>query len=143
MPRGTKAPKLWPAEPVKCMRIVSSGRPSGPWRRVSSEAMVLLDHPPDGDLGADRGPVEDGREVEPARLPVVHGMPHVEEIRAADQLVHGAGPELGQVLAHLFGDEAEESLHELGLARELGTELGVLGGDAHGARIEMADAHHD
>ena len=27
MPRGTKAPKLWPAEPVKLTRIVSSGRP--------------------------------------------------------------------------------------------------------------------
>ena len=107
------------------------------------ETVVLLDHPPDGDLGADLGPVEDGREVEPARLPVVHGRPHVEKIRAADQLVHGADPELGHVLAHLFGDEAEEGLHELGLARELGAELGVLGGDAHGARVEMADAHHD
>ena len=27
MPRGTNAPKLWPAEPVNVMSIVSSGRP--------------------------------------------------------------------------------------------------------------------
>ena len=30
MPRGTNAPKLWPAEPVKCSWIVSSGKPVGP-----------------------------------------------------------------------------------------------------------------
>jgi hypothetical protein len=29
MPRGMKAPKLWPAEPLKWMRMVSSGRPFG------------------------------------------------------------------------------------------------------------------
>ena len=27
MPRGTNAPKLWPAEPVNLRRMVSSGRP--------------------------------------------------------------------------------------------------------------------
>jgi hypothetical protein len=30
MPRGMKAPKLWPAEPLKWMRIVSSGSPPRP-----------------------------------------------------------------------------------------------------------------
>src|SRR5438552_382706 len=30
-----------PAEPAKWMRIVSSGRPSGPWRRVSSEPRIV------------------------------------------------------------------------------------------------------
>ena len=30
MPGGTKAPKLWPAEPCKWKWTVSSGRPSGP-----------------------------------------------------------------------------------------------------------------
>ena len=36
MPRGTNAPKLCPAEPVQSMRIVSSGSPSPPYRRVTS-----------------------------------------------------------------------------------------------------------
>src|SRR5260370_924834 len=36
MPRGTNAPNDWPAEPVKWTRIVSSGRPSPPQRRVIS-----------------------------------------------------------------------------------------------------------
>jgi hypothetical protein len=31
----------------------------------------------------------------------------------------------------------------LGLAGEFGAELRVLGGDADGAGVEMADAHHD
>jgi hypothetical protein len=31
-----KAPKLWPAEPLKRMRIVSSGRPLAPYLRVTS-----------------------------------------------------------------------------------------------------------
>ena len=41
MPRGRKAPKLWPAEPVKSIWMVSSGRPSPPWRRVSSEPSIV------------------------------------------------------------------------------------------------------
>ena len=36
MPRGMNAPKLWPAEPLKRMRIVSSGRPTAPYLRVTS-----------------------------------------------------------------------------------------------------------
>ena len=114
MPRGRKAPKLCPAEPVKWMRMVSSGRPSGAvapchlraedgaHRPVDVpdgqpdvhrllplegglahgqerghverlvEAVVLLDHLAHRDLGAHLRPVEDAREVEAPRLPVVH-----------------------------------------------------------------------
>ncbi|MND01069.1 hypothetical protein D3C83_199050 [compost metagenome] len=35
-PRGTNAPKLWPAEPVNVILIVSSGRPGPPYRFVTS-----------------------------------------------------------------------------------------------------------
>ena len=51
-------------------------------------------------------------------------------------------PERGQVLAHLLGDVLEEVDDELGLAREALAQLGVLGGDADRARVEVADAHH-
>ena len=37
MPRGTKAPKLCPAEPVKVSEMVSSGSPAAPKRRLISE----------------------------------------------------------------------------------------------------------
>ena len=60
----------------------------------------------------------------------------------ADHLGHRAEPELGHQLAHLLGDELEERLDELGLAAEALAQLGVLGGDADRARVEVADAHH-
>ena len=41
MPRGTNAPKLCPADPLKCRRIVSSGSPSGPCRRVNSQPSIV------------------------------------------------------------------------------------------------------
>ena len=41
MPRGTKAPKLWPAEPRRCTEMVSSGSPAPPWRRVTSAPSIV------------------------------------------------------------------------------------------------------
>jgi len=36
MPFGTNAPKDWPADPVNVTSIVSAGRPSSPYRFVTS-----------------------------------------------------------------------------------------------------------
>jgi hypothetical protein len=52
-------------------------------------------------------------------------------------------PQLGQELAYLLCDVLEEGDDELRLAGELGTQLGVLGGDTHRAGVEVADPHHD
>ena len=41
MPLGMKAPKLWPAEPWKVSWMVSSGRPLGPCRRVTSLPRIV------------------------------------------------------------------------------------------------------
>ena len=41
MPRGTNAPKLWPAEPLKLSWIVSSGRPAAPYLRVTSLPVIV------------------------------------------------------------------------------------------------------
>ena len=41
MPRGRKAPKLWPADPVHRTVIVSSGSPSPPHMRVTSEPSMV------------------------------------------------------------------------------------------------------
>jgi hypothetical protein len=41
MPRGTNAPKLWPAEPVKPIWIVLSGSPAPPYRLVSSWPSIV------------------------------------------------------------------------------------------------------
>src|SRR5436190_431569 len=41
MPLGTNAPNDCPAEPLKWKRMVSSGSPEGPWRRVSSLPVMV------------------------------------------------------------------------------------------------------
>src|SRR5436305_5993694 len=41
MPRGMKAPKDCPAEPLKWKWMVSSGNPAGPWRRVTSLPVMV------------------------------------------------------------------------------------------------------
>ena len=41
MPRGTNAPKLCPAEPKQPTRMVSSGSPSPPHIRVTSEPSIV------------------------------------------------------------------------------------------------------
>ena len=38
---GRNAPKLWPALPVKRIRIVLSGRPSSPWRSETAEPSMV------------------------------------------------------------------------------------------------------
>ncbi len=67
----------------------------------------------------------------------------LEHIDAADHLIEGAEAELRHVAAHLFGDEEEEIDDVLGRAGESGAQHGVLRGDADGAGVEMALAHHD
>jgi glutamate synthase domain-containing protein 3 len=104
--------------------------------------MILRD-----DLVADRALgqfrlVQDGREVEPCGLPVVDRIGGVEHVDLADGLLDGAEPELGEQLADLFGDVGEERLDEFGLATEALPQLGVLGGDTHGAGVEVAHPHH-
>ena len=85
---------------------------------------------------------EDRREVEAVRLPVVDRRAGVEHLGVADRLGDRAEAERGEVLAHLLGDELEEVDDELRLAGEALAQLGVLGGDADRAGVEVADAHH-
>ena len=67
----------------------------------------------------------------------------VEQVDPADGLLERPQAQGGQVLADLLGDELEEGLDELGRAGEALAQLGVLGGDAHRAGVEVADPHHD
>ena len=62
---------------------------------------------------------------------------------AADHFVDRAEAELRHDLAHFLRDEAHEVHDVLGLAGELRAQLRVLRGDADGAGVQMADAHHD
>ena len=107
------------------------------------EAVVLALGIPDRDAVLDLRLVEQPAEVEPARLPVADRAVLVEVVGLADQLVERAEAHLRHQLAHLLGDEEEEVDDVLGLALELRAQHGVLRGDADGARVEMALAHHD
>ena len=77
------------------------------------------------------GDGQHGAEVEALRLVVVDGGHGVEQVDAAHGLLDGAKTKRSQVLAHLFGDELEEVLHEFGCPGEAFAQLGVLGGDPH------------
>ena len=188
-PRGRKAPKDWPAEPVKVMSMVSSGRPAPPnffvtsWPSMVPTVRLMLRI---GDLGAHRlgvgrgvggqgvggeldqlvverllqavvllddlvargalgqlGHVEERRQVQALRLPVVDGARRRRALGVADGLLDGAEAQLGEDLADLLGDELEEVDDVLGLAGEPLAQHRVLGGDADRAGVQVADAHHD
>src|SRR4051794_7252425 len=70
-------------------------------------------------------------------------MRRVDHIDLADRLVDAAETQLGEVAPDVLGDKPEVVLHEFRLAVEPRSQLGVLGGDAHRAGVEMADPHHD
>ncbi len=67
----------------------------------------------------------------------------VQRTDLAHRLVDGAEAEFGHELAHLFGDEQEEVLHELGLAVESLPQHRVLRGHAHRAGVQVTHPHHD
>ena len=96
-----------------------------------------------GSSSANSGPTRIGREVEAVGLPVLDRAVDVQQLAVPDRLLEAAEAELGEVLAHLLGEELEEVDDELGLAGEPCAQLGVLGRDAHRAGVEVADAHQD
>ena len=61
----------------------------------------------------------------------------------ANHVLHAFEAQLRHDLAQLFGDEEEVIHHMLGLAGELASENGVLGGNPNRAGVQMAFAHHD
>ena len=86
---------------------------------------------------------EDLAEVQPFRFPVVDGFLHVQLVDAADHVIELAEAEIRHDLPQLLGDEEEEIDDVLGLALELFPQGRVLRGDADGASVEVALAHHD
>ncbi len=110
---------------------------------VLLELVVLRDGADTRLVGGELRADEDRREVEAVRLPVLDGAVDVEQVVAADDLVEAAVAERREELAHLLGEELEEVHDELRLAGEARAQLGVLGRDADGAGVQVADAHHD
>ena len=64
-------------------------------------------------------------------------------MRLSDHVLQCFEAHLRHDLAQLFGDEEEIIHHMFGLAGELASEDGVLGGNPNRAGVQMAFAHHD
>ena len=87
--------------------------------------------------------VEDAREIEPARLPVVDERLRVEEVGLADQLVELPHAHRRHDLARFLGHQEEEVDGVLRRADEALPEHRVLRRDADRAGVQMALPHHD
>lgn len=75
--------------------------------------------------------------------PLVDGvLPHLQQVGAAHQLVHGTHPQAGHVLPQLLGHEAHEIHHILRFSGEAPPQLRVLGGDPCRAGAQVAYPHH-
>ena len=75
--------------------------------------------------------------------PLVDGvLPHLQQVGAAHQLVHGTHPQAGHVLPQLLGHEAHEVHHILRFSGEAPPQLRVLGGDPCRAGAQVAHPHH-
>ena len=108
-----------------------------------AEAVILAGGAAARDARGKRRSVEDRREIDALRFPMRVVDMGLDFFNAADHFVDGAEAEFGHVLAHLLGDEEEEVDDVLGRAGEALAKNGVLGGDADGASIQVALAHHD
>ena len=76
-------------------------------------------------------------------LPVRDGAPSLQLVHATHHLVDGAEAQLGHDFPQLLRHHEEVVDDVLGLPSEFLTQVGVLGGDANGAGIEVALAQHD
>ena len=106
------------------------------------ELVVLFDGLVQDRAGDRAGLHQHVRQVHAVRLPAADRLVLIQALHVAHGLFKRAEAELGQQLAHLFGDEHEEVDHMLGLAGEPGAQLRVLRGDALRAGVLLAGAHH-
>ena len=89
------------------------------------------------------GHVEDRREVEARRLPVVDRLAGVEHVDLADRLLERCGsPSAASSSRTSSAMNSKKLTTNSGLPGEALAQLGVLRGDADRARVEVADPHH-
>src|SRR6185437_4310628 len=86
---------------------------------------------------------EDGGKVKFAVLPMLDILADLEAINLTDHLVDRVEAKFRHEFSQVLGDEFEEVDHVVRVAGEAFAEFGVLRGDAYGAGVQMAFAHHD
>ena len=107
------------------------------------DAVILHFGAEASDFRADVRLIKQIRKVDATGFPVVDGSAGLQHFRAAHHFLQRAEAKLGHEFAHFHGDEAHEIGGMLRIAAKLGAQLWILGGDADGAGVQMADAHHD
>ena len=107
------------------------------------QTVVLGVHMEQGGAGGHLRLRQQAGEVQATGFPMLDAFFHVQQIAAANQIIELGNAQLRHDVAHFFGDKEEIVHHMLGLARELLAQRGVLGGDTHGAGVQVAFAHHD
>ncbi len=95
------------------------------------QAMILRLHAPSRHARRHGRIMENGRQIQAAPLPVIHGRFHVEHVDAPDHLVHAAEAHLRHVLPHLLRQKEEEVDDVLGLPLKALAQHRILRGDAH------------
>ena len=109
----------------------------------SVQAVILRMHAPRLNVSRNFRHVEDRREIQLLRLPVLDGLPRIQFIAAAHHFVHRPEPKLRHEFANFFSNHAEVIDDVLRFAGELLAKHRILSRHADRARVQMADAHHD
>ena len=112
-------------------------------RRVDAVVLRLFRHEVRRDAVWNLRPVQKGREVEAARLPMVYGSGGVQHVYPPHHLVDRAEAHVRHDLPQLLGHEEEVVDDVFGLPCEFLAKDGILRGDADGAGVQVALAEHD
>ena len=87
--------------------------------------------------------IKDAGKINALRFPMVNCGAHIQPIHATHHLIHRAEAKLSHQFPHFFGNEEEVIDHVFRHASEARAQSGILRGNANGAGIQMAFAHHD
>src|ERR1700722_2881534 len=81
--------------------------------------------------------VENRRQIEAARFPVIHGWLDVEHVDASDHFINPAEAKFRHILANLLREKEKEIDNVLRLALKLLAQQGILRSDSDGAGVEV------
>src|ERR671919_2978335 len=107
------------------------------------QAVVLLLAMVNGYLLVTRRHAQKPGEINSRGFPVIDSLAGVQQVYPPYHFINGAEAQLGHDLPKLLRNEGEVVDQVLRLARKLFPQLRVLGGDAHGAGVQVTLAQHD
>ncbi len=107
------------------------------------QAMVLRDLAVASHFRPDLWLVEYRRVIQSFGFQLFYGAPHLDPIRAPDHFIDRAKAQLRHMLAHFLRNKAHKVNHVSRITGKFCAQFWILGCDADGTSIEMANPHHD